>query len=130
MSSLNSLSVGGRKRKGGRTRRQRGGNSAWQFVQDVVGSGQTQWNNVFVKGGPFAGQLQNVSGTQPSSNAMSSVLSGKAGPMLSAQKGGSRRKKGGYWSTVINQAIVPFGLWAAQNRFSRRKGHTRKHRRH
>ena len=122
MSSLTGPSSGGSRRK------HRGGNSAWKFVSDAVGSGTTQWNNVFVKGGPFGGQLQNVSGSQPSSNAMDAVLSGKAGSMLSGQKGGKRRtKKGGYWATVINQALVPFGLWAAQNKFSRRKGVSNNH---
>jgi hypothetical protein len=37
--------------------------------------------------------------------------------------GGKRRtKKGGFWGQVISQALVPFGLWGLQNRFSRRKG--------
>jgi hypothetical protein len=48
--------------------------------------------------------------------------------------GGKRRaKKGGYWGQVLSTALVPFGLWAAQNRFSKRRGvkhggKTRKHR--
>jgi hypothetical protein len=48
--------------------------------------------------------------------------------------GGKRRtKRGGYWGQVLSTALVPFGLWAAQNRFSKRRGvkhggKTRKHR--
>jgi len=50
------------------------------------------------------------------------------------QQGGKRRsKRGGYWSQVLSTALVPFGLWAAQKRFSKRRGvkhggKTRKHR--
>ena len=45
----------------------------------------------------------------------------------SATLGGKRKtrsKKGGYWAQVINQALVPFGLWGLQNRYGKR--HTRK----
>jgi hypothetical protein len=41
-------------------------------------------------------------------------------------KGGRKRtRRGGYWGQVISNALVPFGLWAAQNRYSRRKGSRR-----
>ena len=109
--------TGGRKR---RNKKQRGGfSSAWKQVYDAVGSGNTQYNNTFVKGGPFHGALQNVSGTQPSSMAMKFG----GGSKKRRSGSGSRSKKGGYWGQVLSQALVPFGLWGLQNRYSRGKKH-------
>ena len=139
-SSLSSSSSIGGKRRGRRgikksrrnvRKNKRGGSagSAWNFVGQTVGSGNTQWNNVFQKGGPFGSEIQNASGTGPTNSAMANIMDGKSGAMLSGKsqsggkKGGSKRsKKGGYWGQILSQAIVPFGLWGAQNKFSRRKG--------
>ena len=107
--------AGGKRKR--RNKKQRGGfSSAWKQVYDAVGSGDTQFNNTFVKGGPFHGALQNVSGTQPSSMAM------KFGGGSKKRRSG-RSKKGGYWGQVLSQALVPFGLWGLQNRYSRGKKH-------
>ena len=120
-SSSLAASLAGGKRKRKRRRKQRGGfSSAWNQVFDTVGSGDTQYNNTFVKGGPFHGSLQNVSGTQPSSVAMNAVLNHKGG---SRKRSSRRSKKGGYWGQVLSQALVPFGLWGLQNRYSRGKKH-------
>lgn len=140
-SSLSQYSgSGGRRRRTNSRKNKRGGSagnagnagsagSAWNFVGQTVGSGDTQWNNVFQKGGPFGSEIQSVNGSSPSTTAMSNIASGNAGPMLSGtQNGGKRRKgsrrskKGGYWGHLLSQAVVPFALWGAQNKFSRRKG--------
>jgi len=115
---------------GGRRRKRRGGyTSATTYSQHVNGSGDAQWARTFENGhstpygnGPYGAQGQNT--IIPASVASSGVL----------QQGGKRRaKKGGYWGQVLSTALVPFGLWAAQNRFSKRRGvkhggKTRKHR--
>lgn len=113
------VTAGGRRRgTSKRNKKQRGGfSSAWKQVWDTVGSGNTQYNNTFVKGGPFHGALQNVTGTQPSSMAM------KFGFKGGSKKRSGRSKKGGYWGQVLSQALVPFGLWGLQNRYSRGKKH-------
>ena len=100
--------AGGRKRRG-----KRGGAGGAEYVLDNYGSGDVQWRNVFEKGGPFGNEIQNLH--HP--NAVQSM----------AHKGGRskrRGKKGGYWSTVINQALVPFGLMGLQYSY----GKTRKNR--
>jgi hypothetical protein len=49
------------------------------------------------------------------------------------RRGTRRGRRGGFFGNVISQAIVPFGLLALQNKYSRRlrhkRGGTRKHRR-
>jgi hypothetical protein len=53
---------------------------------------------------------------------------------LNGQRAGgrraSRKKKGGFWGQMINQAIVPFALFGMQQTYRRKRssGHgTRKH---
>lgn len=117
---------------GGKRRVKRGGaGSAWQNGVDVIGPGPTAYNRVFDNNAgptPFGNAVIGTSGQNsviPPSVASSGVI-----------KGGKRRtKRGGYWGQVLNNALVPFGLWAAQNRFSKRRGlkrggKTRKHRKH
>lgn len=41
----------------------------------------------------------------------------------------SRSKKGGYWSHVLKQAVVPFTLWGLQNRYKKKGGSMRTARR-
>jgi hypothetical protein len=106
---------------GGR-RRRRGGNcgagSAWQNGVNVIGSGDAAYNRVFDNNAgptPFGNAIVGTSGqnsTIPASVASSGVIKG----------GKKRTKRGGYWGQVINNALVPFGLWAAQNRYSKRRG--------
>jgi hypothetical protein len=107
--------------------------SAWSSVLGQVGTENDQYNNTFVRGGQFGNALQNMAGTQPS------VVQGgfpSAANLSLIQRAGKRKtrsKKGGYWGNVVSQALVPFSLWFAQNRFGktqRNKGErTRKYRR-
>lgn len=107
---------------GGRRRKRRGGQSAHEYVQDQVGTGDQQYKNV------FEGSVNN------SGNAIVGLSGQQSVRPVQTQLGGKRRtKRGGYWGQVLSTALVPFGLWAAQNRFSKRRGHarggkTRKHR--
>jgi hypothetical protein len=144
--------VGGRrtKRRGHKRshKKMRGGASAHQFVESVVGNGDQQWNDTFIRGGPFGASIQNLAGTEPSlvagafpsatqlkliQSAGSRRRRGGATPSTSSNStsssssmyGGKRRtKRGGYWGSVISKALVPFSLLFAQNRF----GRTRKNR--
>jgi hypothetical protein len=128
----------------------RGGKGASEWELANVGTVDQQWNNVFVKGGPFGASVQNLAGTQPSLVAGAfpsaaqlnliqsagsrrrrrggntpSTSSLTSDSSSSLQNGGKRRtKRGGYWGKVLSQALVPFSLLFAQNRF----GRTRKHR--
>ena len=90
---------------------------AASYMKATVGSGNQQWNNV------FEGKGQ--------SNAIVGLEGQKAGKRRSRKA--SRRKRGGFWGQIINQAIVPFSIFGMQQTF-RRKKHggkgTRKHRRH
>lgn len=115
---------------GGKRRKRRGGQSygsANEYGTYVNGSGDAQYARTFENGnptpfgnGPYGAQGQNT--VIPPSMASSGVITG----------GKRRAKKGGYWGQVLSTALVPFGLWAAQNRFSKRRsaksgGKTRKY---
>jgi hypothetical protein len=117
------------KKSHSRRRGKRGGaaySSAASYGSYVNGSGDSQWNRVFTganlpNGNEIIG-AQGQNSTIPPSVASSGKMTG----------GKRRTKKGGFWGQVISQALVPFGLWGAQNRFSRRKAFrshkkTRKH---
>lgn len=96
--------------------------SATRFMELNVGSGQQQFANTFQ--GPtnmYGASIRNLAMDQPTSPADVATLSGK-GPF---QSGGRRRQigrkyKGGFLGTVIQDAAVPFGLWAAQNAYGKR----------
>lgn len=108
---------------GRRRRKMRGGQAAYSSASSyggyVNGSGDSQWNRVFTGDAPtpYGNEIVGAQGQNsmiPASVNSSGVL-----------KGGKRRsRKGGYWAQVINQALVPFGLWGLQNRYAKR--HTRK----
>ena len=122
-----------------RGRKLRGGSvsnagSAWNSIFETVGTGDQQWNNVFVKGGPFGNQLQNLDGTQPSvvpNNMPVSMTGGRRTRRkgTKSRKGRSRKnrtRRGGFLGNVVNQAIVPFGLLAAQQFYGKRVKKNRK----
>ena len=97
--------MGGRRR---RSRKQRGGDSAWQSVMNAVGSGNTQWQNVFGPNSRAMGnQITHANGT-PNTN-MSLKL-----------KGGRRRRRGKKGGNFLSTAAVPFGLLALNHTYGRR----------
>jgi hypothetical protein len=115
--------------------------SAWQYVQNAVGDGNTQWKDTFE--GPtnmYGNSIRNVGLTQPSSIAETNILKGpfqsggrksrKSRKTRKSRKGKSisrkcksRSRRGGFFgSGVLGTAAVPFGLLAAQQYYSRRLG--------
>lgn len=60
-----------------------------------------------------------------SSTYSSSKTSSKSSSNTSFNKGKKRTQKGGWFGEVINQALVPFGLWGLQQVYNKRK--TQKH---
>jgi len=93
------------------TRKHRGGSapnpssysSGATYGMAVNGSGNSQYDRVF----------------EHSGDVHSNTIIG-----LQGQKAGrrSRVRRGGIWGQVINQAIVPFGILAAQQTYRKRKG--------
>jgi len=112
----------GRKHRGGSAPNPSSYSSATTYGGVVNGSLDSQFDRVFGNGGN------------------SNILTGAQGqnlglPPTVAQKAGGRRrsKKGGFWGEVINQAIVPFGIFGLQQTYRRKHhngGKTHRRRRH
>jgi|APCry1669189534_1035231.scaffolds.fasta_scaffold155496_1 hypothetical protein len=131
-SSRSAWAAGGKSRK----QKMRGGyTSATTWGEHVNGSGDSQWARVFENGvspTPNGNLIVGAEGQNsiiPASVRSSGMIGGKKrsnkkggqnGPPMMGGKRKSRSKKGGYWAQVINQALVPFGLWGMQNRYGKR----------
>jgi len=115
--------------------------SAWQSVLDYVGTGNTQYNNVFgPSAAPNNGNLLTHANGQPQlSNASLYKPVAQIGGRSRRHKCSKRCKKhhrrskrGGTWAGMMGQAVVPFGLLATQ-RYTASRGkrakHTKKQRR-
>jgi len=131
-SSSSSMSGGRRRRRKSHRRSMRGGMGASEWELNNVGGMNKQWDNVFIKGGNFGNAVQNLAGTQPSVVAGAFPSSANLNLIQSAgarrKMGGRKRsKRGGNWGSAISQALVPFSLWFAQNRFGSRKQRTQKY---
>lgn len=122
-------SMSGGKSRSRRSRSRRGGagnvtdyGSASNWMESTVGNGNTQWNNVF---------NQNDNKSVSDSNAIRGLQGQVAGSRR--RRSARRSRKGGFWSEVVKQAIVPFTLLGLQQTYAKRrhlkKGGTRKHRR-
>jgi len=103
-------------------KKHRGGSysSASTYGSYVNGSGDSQFNRVFGpngSGGMYTGAQGQNAGLPPT---------------VTQKAGGKRRsKKGGFWGSIINQAVVPFGILGLQQAYSRKRsgvGRTRKRR--
>jgi len=118
-----------------RRKNKRGGasySSAATYSSYVNGSENDQYTRTLSQNGPYGnvsgniiigaqGQNSHYAG-MPNSQQLSLVQ--KAG-----RRTRSRRKRGGIWGSVINQAIVPFSLLAAQQSYKGKKmlnRHTRR----
>lgn len=91
--------------------------SATTYQQAVNGTGDEQFNRVFDVKGPEGDNSSNVIvGVQGQNVGVSPI--NNSGSL----KGGSRRKKrGGFWNQVLNQAIVPLSIFGMQQSYKRNK---------
>ena len=78
---------------------------------------------IAVNGTPNS-QFSRVNNDWSQSNAIVGIQGQKAGK----GKGKGRGKRGGLWGEVISQAVVPFGLLAAQQSYSRKRSAGKKSR--
>jgi hypothetical protein len=92
----------------------------------VNGSGDSQYNRVFSNSSPDA---------QFPSNRIVGVQGQNLGysPSTTQKAGRRRKKRGGFWGSIVNQAVVPFGILGMQQTYRRKKyggSKSRRHRRH
>jgi hypothetical protein len=80
--------------------------SASTYMRATVGTGNQQYDNVFES-----------SKNSSNSNSIVGLQGQRAG-----KRGGIKKRRGGYWSQVINQAIIPFTLLGLQQTYRRKKG--------
>jgi len=97
----------------------------------VNGSGNSQFARTFDSSGPYANRLGNeYVGAQGQWSKQMAVPSDQN--LALVQSAGTRKRRGGLFGEVINQAAVPFGLLALQNSYGKKKHggkYTRKYRR-
>jgi hypothetical protein len=111
------MTKGGSRRKYGTKRRRqhvmRGGDSAWEFALKTVGDMNTQLINVNGDGSP-----SNV--LVPINAAQSNISAPKT---LTGGRRGKKSKKGGFLEVgaILNQAVVPFGLFGLQQSYGKGK---------
>ena len=100
-------------RRGGGAANPASYDSASTYMRATVGTGNQQYNNVFES-----------SKNSTNSNSIVGLQGQRAG-----KRGRTKKRRGGYWSQVINQAIVPFTLLGLQQTYRRKKGgkKTRRH---
>jgi hypothetical protein len=118
-------SLGRKSHKSTSSRKHRGGesqpySSAATYQNWMLGSENDQYGRVFDQSGP---------NTSQSNAIMANANSGSVGylPYQRAGKGrrsrgGRRSKKGGFLGSVVNQAIVPFGLVGLNQYYGKRRG--------
>ena len=89
-------------------------NSASSYMEATVGTGNKQYDNVFLssKNSTNSNSIVGLQGQR----------AGKRGGKRGGSRGGTKKKRGGYWSQVINQAIVPFSLLGLQQTYRRKRG--------
>ena len=120
------------RRNRSRSRRMRGGSytSASTYGSYVNGTGDQQFARTFDTTGPYAARVGAEYVGAPGQNAQQPGVP-TAQNLSLIQSAGKRRRsrRGGFFGEVINQAVVPFGLLALQNRYGRRKSRMNKSRR-
>ena len=104
-----------------------GGGAGW--VQGRYGDENQQYNSVFDIGSKTLGNSFEIAPPSqlPTPQQLSLIQSAGA---RRRRRGRMTKKRGGFlMGEVINQAVVPFGLLALQNRYGRRKSRMNKSRR-
>jgi len=106
-----------------RRHRQRGGDSAWQYVMKNFGDGATQArNSLEIQPGDNIVARSNLTSRLISDPNSASGLYG----LPKSLTGGSRKCRGGCMGSTLATAAVPLTLLAAQQRFSKKSGRGRK----
>lgn len=107
-----------------------GGGAGW--VEGKYGNEDQQYNSVFDIGSKTLGNSFTILPASQTPTPQSLALIQSAGARRRGRRGRGRmtKKRGGFlMGEVINQAVVPFGLLALQNRYGRRKTRMNKSRR-
>ena len=105
-----------------------GGGAGW--VEGNYGTEDQQYHNVFDIGSKTLGNSFTVLPQSQTPTPQSLALIQSAGGRRRGRRGRMTKKRGGFlMGEVINQAVVPFGLLALQNRYGRRKSRMNKSRR-
>jgi len=123
------------------SRRHKGGagepySSAASYGEYVNGGVNPQYDRVFSTTGPYSNIPGNISiGAQGQNSHQAGMPTAQNLALIQkAGKRGSRRRRGGLWGSVINQAIVPFSLFGIQQSYRLKakggKKRTRRHRKH
>ena len=100
--------------------------SGASFVSASVGSGDDQYSNVFASSKNIS-PSNTIVGLQGQNMPPGQSMTQKAG---NRRKKHGKSKKGGYWSTVINQAALPFALWTLQHNYKRKGNQHTRHNKH
>lgn len=105
-----------------------GGGAGW--VEGKYGNEDQQYNSVFDIGSKTLGNSFTVLPASQTPTPGNLALIQSAGARRRGRRGRMTKKRGGFlMGEVINQAVVPFGLLALQNRYGRRKSRMNKSRR-
>lgn len=104
-----------------------GGGAGW--VEGHYGTEDQQYHNVFDIGSKTLGNSFDLPSSNTPNNGQLALIQ-SAGARRRGRRGRMTKKRGGFlMGEVINQAVVPFGLLALQNRYGRRKSRMNKSRR-
>ena len=119
----------------GKTKKQKGGSSAWSYVYGQVGNGMTQVQNSLMlqPGQNMASQQSNMIEPIGKVNFQNSQGDPTAQNLALIQSAGRRRarsRKGGNLGATISRAAVPFTLMGMQNTFGKRMSRKHKSRKH
>jgi len=107
-----------------------GGGAGW--VEGHYGTEDKQYHDVFDIGSKTLGNSFTILPPSQTPTPGNLALIQSAGARRKGRRGRGRmtKKRGGFlMGEVINQAVVPFGLLALQNRYGRRKSRMNKSRR-
>jgi len=103
-------------------RHKRGGSytSASSYGTYVNGNQNAQYDRVFSTSGAYGNVPGNLLIGQQGQNAQQPGVPDSKSLAL-VQSAGGRKKRGGLWGEVINQAVVPVALLGMQQKYGRKK---------
>ena len=134
MSSRRHRKTTKRSRSSRSSRRYKRGGSAYSSASSynsyVNGSENNQYDRVFSQAGPYAsipgntiigaqGQNANIVGT-PTANNLSLIQSAGSRRRHRKHKSHTKKRRGGMFGAILNQAVVPFSLLGMQQSYKKR----------